>query len=239
MARSTNASDSRTPKEPGRLKQMWQVLRMTIRYDSLALPLLIGAFVIPVLVGVLLAFLLTPGQWLGMTLYIVTGVLAGVLFVLLVLGRRAEKAAYSQIAGQPGAVSAVIQTSLRGGWIGDSMPVAVSPKTQDAVYRIVGKGGIVLIAEGPASRTGKLIEEQRRIVKRIVPEAPVGTLQVGPDPDSIPLHRIPAELRRVKRALRKAEVRQISARLESLNKTGSLPIPKGIDPQRVRAQRPR
>jgi len=218
---------------------MWQVLRMTIRHDSLALPMLIAAFVLPVLVGVLLAFLLTPGQWLGMTLYIVTGVLGGVLLVLLVLGRRAEKAAYSQIAGQPGAVSAVIQTSLRGGWIGDATPVAISPKTQDAVYRIVGKGGIVLIAEGPASRTGRLIEEQRRIVRRIVPEAPLGTLQVGPDADSVPLHRIPAALRRFKRALRKAEVRQISARLESLNKTGNLPIPKGIDPQRVRPQRPR
>lgn len=238
MARSTTAA-VRGTKEPGRLKQMWQVLRMTIRHDSLALPLLIAAFVLPVGVGIVLALLLTPGQWLGTVLYVVTGVLAGVLLVLIVLGRRAEKAAYSQIVGQPGAVSAVIQTSLRGSWIGDSMPVAVSPKTQDAVYRIVGKGGIVLIAEGPASRTNRLIEEQRRVVKRIVPEAPIGTIQVGPDVDAVPLHRIPRALRGFKRALRRAEVRQISARLESLNKTGNLPIPKGIDPQRVRPSRPR
>jgi len=239
MARTTTSSSARTDKEPGRLKQMWQVFRMTIRHDKAALPILIACFVLPVLLGIALALILTPGQWLGTLLYIITGVLAGVLLVLIVLGRRAERAAYSQIEGQPGAVSAVIQTSLRGSWIGDSMPVAVSPKTQDAVYRIVGKGGIVLIAEGPASRTNRLLDEQRRVVKRIVPEAPVGTIQVGPDPDAVPLHRITASLRRFKRVLRKAEVRQISARLESLNKTGNLPIPKGIDPQRVRAQRPR
>lgn len=218
---------------------MWQVLRMTIRHDSLALPMLIGAFVLPILVGVILALVLTPGQWLGMTLYIVTGVLAGVLLTLIVLGRRAEKAGYAQIEGQPGAVSAVIQTSLRGSWIGDSMPVAISPKTQDAIYRIVGKGGIVLIAEGPASRTNRLLEEQRRIVKRLVSEAPVATIQVGPDPGSVPLHRITSVLRRYKRVLRRAEIRQIAARFESLNKTANLPIPKGIDPARARAQRPR
>ena len=136
-------------------------------------------------------------------------------------------------------MSAVIQNSLRGSWIGDAMPVAVNPKTQDAIYRIVGKGGVAIIAEGPATRTQRLVEEQTRSVKRIVANVPVTVIHVGPDPDATPLHRISATLRRTKSLLKKAEIRAISARLESLNRSGNLPIPKGIDPMRVRAPRPR
>ena len=38
------------------------------------------------------------------------------------------------------------------------MPVAVT-KSQDAVYRAVGKPGVVLIGEGPQSRTRRMLEE--------------------------------------------------------------------------------
>ena len=74
------------------------------------------------------------------------------LLALIILGRRAETAAYSQIEGQPGAVGAVLRSSLRSSWRGSEMPVAVNGKTQDAVYRAVGRGGVVLISEGPQSR---------------------------------------------------------------------------------------
>ena len=233
------SATTRTEKEPGRLAQMLQVFRMTIREDRRALPILIVCFAVPVVLGVLAALLLAPGNVVGMILYIVLGVLLGFLLFLLLLGRLAERAAYARIAGQPGAVSAVVQNSLRGSWIGDAMPVAVNPKTQDAVYRVVGKGGVGLIAEGPTSRTRRLVEEQRRVVQRIIANVPITVIQVGPDPDSTPLHRIPATLRRTKSVLKKAEIRAISARFESLSRGGNLPIPKGIDPLKVRAPRPR
>ncbi len=229
---------TRTEKEPGRIAQMVQVFRMTIREDRLALPLLTLCFAGPTVLGILAAILF-GGNVVGIILYIVIGLLVGVLVFMLVLGRRAEKAAYGQIKGQPGAVSAVIQNSLRGSWIGDAMPVAVNPKTQDAVYRIVGKGGVALVAEGPATRTQRLVDEQRRIVQRIVTNVPVTVIHVGPDPDSTPLDRVPAALRRTKNLLKKAEIRAIANRLESLNRSGNLPIPKGIDPQKVRTPRPR
>jgi hypothetical protein len=237
MAR-TNENTQKPAKEPGRLKQMVQVFQMTRRYDKLAIWFLILAFIVPVLVGVLLAVLLSAESWLGFVLYVVAGVLGGVLAFLIVLGRRAERAAYSQIAGQPGAVGAVLKSSLRRGWTASEMPVSVSPKTQDAVYRAVGKGGVALIGEGPRSRTQRMLDDERRNIVRILPNVPVNLLYVGPDPDSTPLHRIPSELRKFKTTLRKAEVLAISNRLNSLGKNG-LPIPKGIDPMRVRAARPR
>ena len=237
MARTQN-STAAAPKEPGRLKQMYQVFKMTIRYDNLAIWFFLLAFLLPVLVGVVLAFLLSADQVLGFVLYIVSGLLGGILAFLIVLGRRAEKAAYSQISGQPGAVGAVLKSSLRRGCTASEMPVNVSPKTQDAVYRAVGRGGVALIGEGPRSRTQRMLEEERRNVVRILPNVPVTFVYVGPDADSVPLYKLPGELRRLKSVLRKPEVIAVSNRLNSLGKNG-LPIPKGIDPYKARAPRPR
>ncbi len=239
MARTTTApATTKAPKEPGRLKQMYQVFRMTIRYDKLAIWWLIGGFLAPVLVGVALAFLLSFDQILGFVLYIVAGVLGGVLVFLIILGRRAERAAYSQIEGQPGAVGAVLKSSLRRGWTASEMPVAVSPKTQDAVYRAVGRGGVALIGEGPRSRTQTMLESERKNVSRILPNVPVTFLYVGPDAESTPLYKLPTKLRSIKSALRKPEILAVSNRLNSLGRNG-LPIPKGMDPMRARAPRPR
>lgn len=227
-------------KEPGRIKQMWQVLQMTRRYDPSVVWLLIAAVVVPIAVSIVLAILTSsgPGQIVGFVLYIIAGVLGAVLLFLIVLGRRAERAAYSQIAGQPGAVGAVLKSSLRRSWTASEMPVTVSPKTQDAVYRAVGRGGVALIGEGPRSRTQRMLEDERRAVARIVPNVPVHFLYVGPDADSTPLHKIPSKLGSFKSVLRKQEVFAINNRLNSLGKNG-LPIPKGIDPFKVRSARPR
>lgn len=238
MAR-TKDSSSKPAKEPGRLKQMYQVFQMTRRYDSTAVWWMALGFAIPLLVGVLLSILLASDSVFGIVLWIVAGVLGGVLGFLVILGRKAEKAAYSQITGQPGAVGAVLKSSLPRGWTGSEMPVAISPKTQDAVYRAVGKGGVVLIGEGPETRTRKMVEDERRKITRILPNVPVNVLQVGPDPDSIPLHKLSRRLGKFKKALSKAEIYAVSNRVSSLHKGPNLPIPKGVDPTKVRAQRAR
>lgn len=83
----------------------------------------------------------------------VTGVLMGLPFGLLaamiVMNRRAEKAAFARIEGRPGAAAAALNT-LRRGWVVSEEPVAMDPKTQDAVFRVVGKPGVILVTEGPA-----------------------------------------------------------------------------------------
>jgi hypothetical protein len=234
MARPTTKPE----KEPNRVKQMWQVFQMTRRYDSSIVWLLILCLVVPVGLSIVLGVLLSRANVLGLVLYIIAGVLAGVLIGLIVLGRRAEKAAYGQIAGQPGAVGAVLKSGLRRSWVGSEMPVNVSPRTQDAVYRAVGRGGVVLIGEGPKSRTQPMLDKERATVHRILPNVPVNYLYVGPDADSTPLFRIVGKLARYKSVLTKSEVLAVSNRLSSLGKNG-LPIPKGIDPTRVRAPRPR
>lgn len=217
------------------MKQMWQVFQMTRRYDSSSQWLMLLGFLAPVLVGLGLALWLGAGNGLTIALWVIAGVLAGILLALVILGRRAERAAYSQIDGQPGAVGAVLRSGLRGGWVGNEMPVAVNGKTQDAVYRAVGRGGVALISEGPASRTKRMLDDEKRKVARVLPNVPIMLIAVGHDEGSVELHRLPATLRKTKRTLTKPEVLAVSNRLNSLQTP--LPIPKGIDPMKARPQR--
>jgi hypothetical protein len=233
MAQNSSAAASST-KEPGRMRQMWDVFQMTRKYDKQALPLMIGGFLLPVVIGVVLGLVFATGI-LSTVLWIVAGVLGGVLLATVILGRRAEGAAYSQIEGQPGAVGAVLRSSLRRGWRGSEMPVAVNSKTRDAIYRAVGRGGVVLISEGPKSRTARMLDEERRKINRTVPNVTVTTLSVGPDADAVPLRKVASSLTKIKTSLTKTEIQAVDNRLSSLQ--APLPIPKGVDPNRVRAPR--
>ncbi len=226
-------------KEPGKVKQMWRVLQMTRRGDKWIVPLLLLSFVGPLALGIVLPFTVLSGGIFTTILWITTGVLAGLLLALVVLGNRAETVAYRQIAGQPGAVGAILQSSLRRAWQASEFPVQVNPRTQDAVYRAVGKCGVVLIAEGPKTRVKKLLEDERRMVARAVPQVPIHVVHVGPDDDSIPLQKLRKKMYKLKKELNKAEVLAVSHRLLSLKKPGSIPMPKGIDPFKMRAPKPR
>jgi hypothetical protein len=225
-------------KQPNRVKQMWDVFQMTRKYDNRVVPFLLLGLLPPIAAGLLLGFLLPGATLLSEISYPIIGLLAGVLLVLIILGRRAERAAYTQIEGQAGAVGAVLKNSVRRGWQTSEMPINVSARTQDAVYRAIGRGGVALIGEGPKSRTQRMLDEERRTVARILPNVPVTFLYVGPDSDSLPLYKLAGALRRIKPALRKAEVVAVGNRLASLSKP-PVGIPKGIDPNRVRAQRSR
>lgn len=211
---------------------------MTRRIDPPSTWYLLAAVLLPIIAGVIVGLTTSQGNGFIIALWVVIGVLLGVLLGLVVLGRRAERAAYSQIAGQPGAVGAVLRSSLRRGWRGSEMPVAVNPKTQDAIYRAVGRPGVVLIAEGPKTRTARMLDKERSTITRVLPNVPVSTLQVGPDSESVALHQINRRLGKFKPKLTRAEVVAVSNRLSSLA-TSQLPIPKGIDPLKVRSQRMR
>lgn len=244
MARSKSSENaspspaSKPAKEPGRIKQMYQVFNMTRRYDKMAIWWMIAAFVVPTALGVVLAFVLGGANVLSFILYIVVGVMAGILVFMIVLGRLAERAAYSQIEGQPGAVGAVFKSGLRRQWRASEMPVAVNGRSQAAVYRAVGRPGVVLVTEGTKGQTQKIVDEERRKVARITPGVPITVLSVGADADGIPLHKLARNMNKGKKAIGRNEILAVSNRLDSLGQN-KLPIPKGVDPMRVRPGRPR
>mgnify|MGYP003352692034 FL=1 len=116
------------------------------------------------------------------------------------------------------------------------MPVAINPRTQEAVYRAVGAAGIVLIAEGSRTGTKLILEEELRKLKRVAPGVTVHVFHVTNDASGTPLIKLGREVTRLKRVLNRAEVAAVNNRLQSLGQM-SLPIPKGIDPRKMRAPR--
>jgi hypothetical protein len=228
------AKDKKTAKEPGRWGQIFRLFRETIKVDKTALLLVILAVVLSLGVGVVL-ILTSLNNLILSIIYGVLSITAAMMIGLLVLSRRAERVAYSRIEGQPGAVGAVVTTAIRRGWRTSEVPVAVNPRTRDAIYRCVGAAGVVLIAEGSRSGTKMILEEEIRKLKRATPGVSIHVFYVTGDDTGTPLAKLGKEVTSLKRSLNRNEVSLVNARLQAMGT--KLPIPKGIDPKRVRPVR--
>lgn len=228
------AKDKKTAKEPGRWGQIFRLFRETIKVDKTALLLVILAVVLSLGVGVVL-ILTSLNNLILSIIYGVLSITAAMMIGLLVLSRRAERVAYSRIEGQPGAVGAVVTTAIRRGWRTSEVPVAVNPRTRDAIYRCVGAAGVVLIAEGSRSGTKMILEEEIRKLKRATPGVSIHVFYVTGDDTGTPLTKLGKEVTSLKRSLNRNEVSLVNARLQAMGT--KLPIPKGIDPKRVRPVR--
>jgi len=229
MARTRSEKDA-TPKKQGRIAQLRAVFTMTRQGDPKAIwwMLLAGLGTVAVAFGI--------GALVGHPVYLtVLGIPLGIMAALVIMARRAEKIAYARIAGQPGASLAAMQ-NLRRGWNVEQQPVAVDPRTQDMVFRAVGRGGVVLVTEGPLPRVSRLAEQERKRIVRVVPNVPVTVLYTGDGEGQVELRRLSGTLMRMKTVLNKGEVSEVSKRLRALGGVRP-PIPKGIDPLRARPDR--
>lgn len=226
----------RANKQPGRIKQMVQVYQQTKRHDSSLTPILLLLFIAPIALSLLAAWLFNNNVF-GWIVWPITGILLGLLLAMIVLGRRAEAVAYRQIDGQPGAVGAVISGALRRSWRGSETPIAMN-RQKDAVYRVVGRGGAVLLVEGSPQRAKQLVMREETQLKRTLTGVPVTTLYVGNGEDQVPLHKLSRTLVKMKPSLSRREVHVVYSRISSM-KSDPIGIPKGMDPYRMRAGRPR
>jgi hypothetical protein len=236
-AKSTGEGPAKTPKErkPKVKKRRWyrqlaDVYTMTRREDPAVTWWMLGAAVGVLAAGLGLGFAF--GQPLFAALLAVP---TAIMVAMIIHGRRAERAAYAQIEGQPGAVGAAL-TTLRRGWAVEKEPVAVDPRTRDLVFRAVGRGGVVLISEGPPARAAKMLEAEKRRVQRVVPNVPVRLVQCGNEEGQVPLTQLVKTVQRTKGKLTSGETAEITKRLRALG-AARLPVPKGIDPTRVRPDR--
>lgn len=231
------AEEQKTKKAPGRWAQIFTLYRETIKVDKLALLLTLLAFFGALAAGALLAIpSFGQGNIIGGILYTVLAIVGSILLALLVMSNRAQKVAYRRIEGQAGAVGAVMSSSIKRGWRTSEMPVAVNPRTRDAVYRAVGSAGIVLVAEGSRNGTKLILDDEVRKLKRIVPSVQVHVFYVTNDETGTPLIKLSREVTRLKRVLNRNEVSVVNNRLQALG-TFNMPIPKGVDPKKMRAAR--
>ena len=162
----------------------------------------------------------------------------GLLAATFWFSRRAMRAAYSRIEGQPGAAAAVIE-SLRGKWA--VTPAVAVSRNEDMVSRVIGKPGVILVSEGAPSRVGHMLANERKKTARWVPDIPIYEIQVGDAEGQIGLGKTQKTLAELPKNLRGSEVTEVRRRLEALgNVQQSMPVPKGPMPtsaRQVRRQR--
>ncbi|SEE21530.1 protein of unknown function [Arthrobacter alpinus] len=231
FSRKPKAGKPNKVKKPSRIKQMVDIFKMTRRHDPLITWLMLGAFLGLILVSLVVTLLVSPGNWITGLL---VGIPLGVLGALLIMSRRAERAAYSQIEGKPGAAGAAL-SSLKRGWIFDEQPAAVNPRTQDVVFRAIGKPGIVLVTEGPSARVKSLVDAERRRLSRILPNVTITVIETGKGEGQTSIAKVTKKMNKLKGELTKVEVSTVNKRIASLG--NKLPIPKGIDPNKARPDR--
>jgi hypothetical protein len=225
-------------REPGQLAQLWQVYKVTRKHNPLVTLWTLLVFVGPIALAVVGSLIFSAGNVINWIIWVVLGVLVGILLALITMGRIAESTAYRQMQGKQGASGAVLTGALRRGWITSDQPIAVNPKTLDAIFRAIGRAGVVLVVEGPVARTQRLSDDERRKSARLLPNVPVNVVNVGPDSSSVPLTQLAKRIKKLPKVLTKAEVSIVSKRMSSLG--NDLPIPKGMDPNRLRSMgRPR
>jgi hypothetical protein len=215
------------------MRQLLRVYKITAKNDPSALWLSILGFLLVFGASFLIGFLVNGLGTLGFWLWLVTGLLSAVLTFMIVMSRRAERNAYIQIEGQAGAVGAVLDSQIRRSWRTSSMPVAVNAKSREAVYRMIGPAGVVLIGEGSSVRVPQMLDDEARRISRSAPGVPIHKLRVTID-GGVRLYALLKTVYKLKKSLNRAEVSAVSNRLDALGSANAMPIPKGIDPMKVR-----
>ena len=220
----------------GRLGQMRQAYQITKRSDrNIGLILLLTFLVVGGAFAALGYFLFGTG-WIGLTVTIVFGLLTGLLGMLIVFGRRAEKAAYAQVEGQRGAAAGALQM-LRRGW--EVKPAVSFNKNQDVIHRVVGRPGIILVGEGsPNAVRGLLATEVNKHARVGGESVPVTGIIVGKDEGQVPLTKLIKHVNKLPKKIKPAQMADLVYKLKALDAMRpAAPMPRGPVPTSMKGNR--
>ena len=221
MARKDTPDEA--PAKQGRLAQIRSAYTMTRKVDPAVGWVTAATAFLVLAVAVAIGFLIGHPVYVG-----VLGLMLAILAATIVFGKRAEKAAFSQVDGQPGAAAAALNM-LRRGWT--VTPAVAVTRNQDIVHRVTGRPGVVLVGEGSPTRLGNLLAAEKKKVARYVPEVPVYDVQAGNESGQVPLRKLNRHLMKLPRNLTKGQVAELNDRLQALPRSMQMPkgpIPKGV-----------
>ena len=222
------------PKAPrgARLKQIRAAWTMTRQSDPKVLPLCLAAFFGPLLLSLAIGLVFGPlWAWLPV------GFMIGLLATTLVFGRRVQKTAFAGVEGQPGAAAAVLNAA-RGDW--RVTPAVGFNREQEIVHRVVGRPGVILVAEpgltGLHKGTRNLVStEKKRLSRFLGSDVPVYDILVGDEEGQVPLRGLEKHLMKLPRNIKPKRVNELDRKLKPLG--AALPIPKGPMPTSGRMPR--
>ena len=206
-----------------RFSQIWQAFQMQRREDKWLLPLMIGA-VVGTAVVLFVIGLIFGQQWFLLP----TGVLLGILLAIVIFGRRVQRNVYAKAEGQPGAGGWAL-SNMRGQW---RVTQAVAGTTHlDVVHRVIGRAGVVLVAEGAPHRTRALLGQEKKRVARVVGQVPIYELTMGDGEGQVPLSKLQRHMTKLPRNISKEQMDTVEKRLSALAGRGGPAVPKGPMPK--------
>src|SRR4051812_24492017 len=223
----TEKNAARSAKKASRRetwKSMGQAFTLTRKQDPKFLPYLILFSVLAAAVLYLLVLWITDS-----TIFPIPFAVFGfVIVAMLVFSRRAQSSMYAQAEGQPGAAGWLLQQQLKGDW---RLTQGIAGTTQlDAVHRLVGRPGIVLVGEGAQHRVRGLIAQEKKKISRIAGDTPIYDVIVGTGEGDLRLAKLSRYLLKLPNNLSKQEVAALDKRLGALG-GGRAPLPQGPMPQ--------
>jgi hypothetical protein len=217
-AAKKEAARARRAASKARRRQIFEAFKMQRREDKMLVPLMVGAFLLAVLVvfGIGLVF---DVHWIVLPIGIAIGVLAAVS----IFGRRVQRSVYAKADGQPGAAGWALDT-MRGQW--RITPGVAGTTHLDAVHRVIGRPGVILVAEGAPHRVKGLMAQEKKRMARVVGKTPIYDVVVGDGEGQVPLSKLQRHLAKLPRNISASEMDSLEKRLAALG-SRSAALPKG------------
>ncbi|WP_328444617.1 MULTISPECIES: DUF4191 domain-containing protein [unclassified Amycolatopsis] len=201
--------------------QLFEAFKMQRKEDPWLIPWMVGAIVVVAGVAFGIGFFF-DSQWVLLPL----GIILGALLAMIIFGRRVQKTVYSKADGQPGAAAWALE-NLRGKW--KVTPTVAATTQLDAVHRVLGGPGVVLVAEGAQHRVKTLLAQEKKRVSRLIGDTPIYDVTIGHEEGQIPLKKLQGFLMKLPRNLKPAQVDALEAKLAALGNRGAA-MPKGPMP---------
>lgn len=228
--RKSKAGATQGAKKEGAIRRIISAYKMTRQRDRWVGLICLAWFLgVAVVVGGLVWFI-------NPIIAVIVAIPAGMLAWLIVFGRRAERAAYAEVEGRPGAAGAALGI-LRKGWK-VQQAVAVT-KNQDLVHRVVGKPGVVLVGEGNVARVRNLLSVEKKKHARVVGEVPIYDIVAGDGEDgTVAVPKLAKHIQKLPRNITGADITDVLQRLRALDAMRpQIPIPKGPMPTSAKQAR--
>ena len=210
--------------------QMWQVFNMQRKQDKALIPLMLLA-----ILGIPLILFLLGMLWGGQWWMLPVGIVAGIVAAMFIFTRRVERDVYKRAEDQAGAAGWAVENLRSGVGMTWRTKTAVAVTTQmDAVHRVIGLAGVVLVGEGASHRLKPLMAQQRKRLNRVAPGVPVYEIITGTGEGETPIAKLQRELVKLPRNYKKNEVASLAARIEAMDNLGNTPgaaLPKGPLPK--------
>jgi hypothetical protein len=122
---------------------------------------------------------------------------------------------------------------LRGKW--RVTPGVAATGHFDAVHRVIGRPGVIFVAEGSPARVKPLLAQEKKRTARLVGDVPIYDVIVGNGDGEVPLAKLERHLTKLPANITVKQMDSLESRLAALGtKSGMAQMPKGPLPTQTK-----